>query len=196
MPHTVINKRWFDGQLAAREISQRKLAKMMDMDPSALSLMLSGKRKMTAAEASDVARLLGVSVEEVLRHAGIGVPSNMEKSVPVVGYIGERGLVRLGRVKGPQTAIAPPECKGCHALRVQNAGIMEGWLLFYRPADGVSLESVGRLCIVQLVEDDHQYALFVARGYEAGYYVLSDGQSGETQHVRLEKSAPVLWMKQ
>ena len=42
----------------------------MGLDPAAVSLMLRGKRKMSAAEAAEIARLLNVSVEEVLLHAG------------------------------------------------------------------------------------------------------------------------------
>jgi DNA-binding transcriptional regulator YdaS (Cro superfamily) len=192
-----VNRVWFVDRLASRNISQRKLAGLMDMDASAVSLMLSGKRKMSAQEAGDVARLLGVTVDEVLRHAGIAVPVNVEKSVPVVGYVDDRMEVRFGRAKGPQTSVAPPDCgKGCQALRVQAAGMMEGWLVFYFPTEGVSLEAVGRLCVVKVVGEDAQRLKLVARGYEAGYHVLSSLRGGEPLHVRLESAAPVVWLKQ
>jgi hypothetical protein len=192
-----VNKPWFVDRLAARHISQRKLAVMMDMDASAVSLMLNGKRKMSAQEASEVARLLGVTVEEVLRHAGIAVPVNTEKSVPVVGFVGSRMEIHFGRAKGPQTAVAPPDCaKGCHALRVQTPGFMEGWLAFYFPTEGVSLEAVGRLCVVRPVDEDTSYLKLVGRGYEAGYHVLTSMRGGEPLHVRLESAAPVVWLKQ
>lgn len=192
-----INKVWFVDRLAARKISQRKLAGLMDMDASAVSLMLNGKRKMSAQEAGEVARLLGVTVEEVLRHAGIHVPVNVEKSVPVVGYVGSRMEIHHGRAKGPQTAEAPPGCgKGCHALRVQAPGFMEGWLAFYFPTEGVSLEAVGRLCVLKSVDDETGYLKLVGRGYEAGYHVVTSMRGGEPLHVRLESAAPVVWLKQ
>lgn len=51
-------------------MSQRELARHMRMDAGAMSLMLRGKRKMTVAEATAIAKALGVSVEEVVARAG------------------------------------------------------------------------------------------------------------------------------
>ena len=42
----------------------------MNLDPAAVSLMLRGKRKMSASEAGEIAKLLGVAVDEVLMRAG------------------------------------------------------------------------------------------------------------------------------
>ena len=192
-----VDKAWFADRLAMRKISQRKLAGMMDMDASAMSLMLSGKRKMSAAEAGDVAKLLGVSVEEVMRHAGIAIAVNVEKSVPVVGYVNERMEVRMGRAKGPLTAAAPPDCgKGCQALRMQTGAWMDGWLVFYQPNAGVSLEAVGRLCVVRVVDEDRPLLKLVGRGYEPGWHVLSSLRGGEPRHARLESAAPIAWLRQ
>ncbi len=66
-----IDTRWFQDRLADRQVSQRKLASMLNLDPAAVSLMVRGKRKMSAAEAAEVARVLNVSVDEVLARAGI-----------------------------------------------------------------------------------------------------------------------------
>lgn len=68
-----VDTRWFQNRLADRRISQRKLATVLNLDPSAVSLMLRGKRQMSAAEAAEVSRVLDVDVEEVLRHAGISM---------------------------------------------------------------------------------------------------------------------------
>ena len=42
---------WFKQKLAERKLSQRQLAKLMGLDPAAVSLMLRGQRKMTNEEA-------------------------------------------------------------------------------------------------------------------------------------------------
>lgn len=65
-----IDTRWFKDRLADRRLSQRQLAKRMGLDPAAVSLMLRGMRKLSAAEAADLARQLGVSTDEVLARAG------------------------------------------------------------------------------------------------------------------------------
>lgn len=86
---TVVDTRWFQTRLADRKLSQRSLAKVLGLDPAAVSLMLRGKRKMTAEEAVEVSRVLGVDVEEVLRHAGIS-------------------LGTIAAVKGGPRSIEPP----------------------------------------------------------------------------------------
>jgi transcriptional regulator with XRE-family HTH domain len=65
-----IDTRWFQDRLADKRLSQRKLASMMNLDPAAVSLMFRGKRKMSAAEAAEIAKLIGVSPNEVLVRAG------------------------------------------------------------------------------------------------------------------------------
>lgn len=66
-----VDTRWFQNTLADKRLSQRGLAKHLKLDPAAVSLMIRGKRKMSAAEAAEVARFLNVGVEEVLGRAGV-----------------------------------------------------------------------------------------------------------------------------
>lgn len=72
---TAIDTRWFQDRLADKRLSQRKLASMMNLDPAAVSLMIRGKRKMSAAEAAEIAKFLGVEASEVLVKAGADAPS-------------------------------------------------------------------------------------------------------------------------
>lgn len=65
-----IDTRWFQDRLADKRLSQRQLAARLQLDPAAVSLMLRGRRKMSVAEAAEIASYLGVEVDEVLRHAG------------------------------------------------------------------------------------------------------------------------------
>ena len=68
--HTGIDTNWFKERLAAKQLSQRKLAFMMGLDAAAMSLMLRGKRKMSVNEAAVIAQHLGVSAQEVLIKTG------------------------------------------------------------------------------------------------------------------------------
>lgn len=93
-------------------------------------------------------------------------------------------------------AVAPPECsEDCQALRCQSGTALDGWLLFYQPMEGVSLEAVGRLCVVKNLEGDDLVRV-VNRGYELGFFVLTRLLGGETEHVMLRSAAPVTWMRQ
>lgn len=87
------NSAWFAAKLSDKGMSQRQLARLMGIDASAVSLMLRGRRKMDVKEAGEVARLLGVPVDEVLRHAGVAVPVDHHAPgrVPVLGWADSDG---------------------------------------------------------------------------------------------------------
>lgn len=53
---------WFKQKLADKRLSQTKLAALLDLDPAAVSLIMHGKRKLSAAEAAEVSRILNVDV--------------------------------------------------------------------------------------------------------------------------------------
>src|SRR5438270_9848922 len=61
---------WFQQALERAGASQADLARHLRLAPSAISRMLKGERQMKILEAVQVAAFLGVSQEEVLRHAG------------------------------------------------------------------------------------------------------------------------------
>jgi len=61
---------WFQQALERAGTSQADLARHLRLAPSAISRMLKGERQMKLLEAVQVAAFLGVSQEDVLRHAG------------------------------------------------------------------------------------------------------------------------------
>src|SRR5205807_10658666 len=61
---------WFLSQLDRAGLSQADLARHLRLAPSAVSRMMKGERQMKLLEAVQIAGFLGVSQEEVLRHAG------------------------------------------------------------------------------------------------------------------------------
>ncbi|CAB5144577.1 HTH_XRE domain containing protein [uncultured Caudovirales phage] len=85
---TKVDTRWFKNRIADRHMSQRKLAATVGMDPGALSLAFHGKRKLSADEVSELARILKVDAAEVLTRAGAGAPtvrSDVTKEPVVTG---------------------------------------------------------------------------------------------------------------
>ena len=61
---------WFQQALDRAGVSQADLARHLRLAPSAVSRMLKGERQMKLLEAVQVSAFLGVSQDEVLRHAG------------------------------------------------------------------------------------------------------------------------------
>ena len=60
---------WFQQALERAGLSQADLARHLQLAPSAISRMLKGDRQMKLLEAQQVAAFLGVSQDDVLRHA-------------------------------------------------------------------------------------------------------------------------------
>ncbi|MGV3548889.1 helix-turn-helix domain-containing protein [Rhizobium sp.] len=60
-----IDTAWFHQRLNERGASVRGLARFMGLDPSAVSRMLKGDRKMSADEQDQVSNFLGVNLEEI-----------------------------------------------------------------------------------------------------------------------------------
>ena len=63
---------WFHKALERVNATQADLARHLRLAPSAVSRMMKGERQMKLLEAVQIAGFLGVSQEEVLRHAGDG----------------------------------------------------------------------------------------------------------------------------
>lgn len=77
-----IDKDWFFNKLLQRERSLRGLARHMRIDPSAVSRMFSGERRMQMDEITKIASFLGVSASEVLLHAGVSLrPDDIRRDI-------------------------------------------------------------------------------------------------------------------
>lgn len=61
----MIDSEWFYRQLEKEGRSLRAMARALGLDPSAVSRMLKGERKMSADEQDGIADYLGVSLNEV-----------------------------------------------------------------------------------------------------------------------------------
>ena len=77
---------WFKEKLKDKKLSQRGLAKLLEIDPAAVSLMFRGQRKMTPHEAHQISVILGVPILEVMRHAGIDVTEDVRKA-PIAAHM-------------------------------------------------------------------------------------------------------------
>ncbi len=65
-----MNKPYFVERLKDLSISQRQLAKRLDLDPASVSYLLSGKRQLKAVEVKPLADILRVSPTDVLDNLG------------------------------------------------------------------------------------------------------------------------------
>jgi transcriptional regulator with XRE-family HTH domain len=191
-----MNTEWFRQLLAAKKLSQRKLAKLMELDPAAVSLMLRGQRKMTNEEAHQLSVILGVAITEVLRQAGIEVIDDVRR-VKVTGYVDKVSAVTLFPKRTHDKVVGPADCpEGTYALQVRNAqSPQDGWMLFISPSEDDPRSHLGQLCCVALSDGDHLIA-FVQRGYRSGTFNLVR-QSGEVLRTDADVTwaSRILWIK-
>lgn len=192
-----MNTEWFRQLLAAKKLSQRKLATLMELDPAAVSLMLRGQRKMTNAEAHQISIILGVTITEVLRQAGIEVIDDVRR-VKVTGYIDADAVVTLFPKRTHDKVIGPADCpEGTYALQMRTPGGMkDGWMLFISPAEDDPRAHLGQMCCVALENGEHLVA-HLQRGYRSGTFNII--RSSTAQAIRTDCSvvwaSRVLWIR-
>lgn len=209
---TKIDKQWFLDMMDAKEITQRKLAEYLDRHPSQVTLLLNGERAMKVDEAAALARILGVDIEDLMVHAGAMSSKEMAASArrknervetKVVGWLDDAGVVHKKGLAGPEFVPRPSGASAtCVALRVQNDGPMDGWVVYYTPVSGISPYAQGSVCVVETA-DSRSMLRRVKRGYGendfallpfTGFVASASGNGAEP--AKLRSAAVVSWIKQ
>jgi transcriptional regulator with XRE-family HTH domain len=196
-----VNEKWFRDRITDRGTSARQVAHQMGLDPAAMSLMLRGKRGMSPQEAADLSQILGVSYEDVLKHAGIALPTDSKKMVPVVGVVDDAGLVSA-TVSGPrrvERSVGTRDDMAALRIQVPNDPT-DGWTAFYVPSGRLEPDAVGRLAVVQARgKGAPRYLGVLQKGYERDKWSLVPLRVGvagaRVDGVAVEWAAPVLWIR-
>jgi transcriptional regulator with XRE-family HTH domain len=201
-----IDGNWFHNQLDDRGQSLRALARHLGKDASAVSRTFSGKRKMTMEEAAEIASFLGVSVTEVMHHAGITREGEgLGPKILLSAVIGEDGEVRSLPEPQPlpqavldkaQLSIGAGRNRRIIAAQVRaSTGALSIWddaVLLFAPTDGIEPGAIGALSICCLSGGKQILAkLDRARKTGEARVVSPDGGIGEAV---LTTATPVLVM--
>jgi plasmid maintenance system antidote protein VapI len=191
-----MNTEWFRQLLATRKLSQRGLAKLMELDPAAVSLMLRGQRRMTPDEAHQLSLILGVPITEVLRQAGIDVSDDVRR-VKVTGYIDGDAQVTLFPKRTHDRVVGPADCpEGTYALQKRTPNTpQDGWMYFVSPSEDDPRAHLGQLCCIALENGEH-LVCFLHRGYRTGTFNLirCNGVAQRTD-AGVVWASRVLWVK-
>lgn len=85
--------------------TQRDIARGLGLDPSAVTLLLAGKRQVLLSEVPVIARVLEVSKAEACRLLGVPVADDLVE-LQVVGRLdGDRTVKTAVRIYAPRTAV-------------------------------------------------------------------------------------------
>ena len=185
-----IDRAWFTNKLAALDMSQRELARRLNINSAAIVLSLQGKRNFSSSEITEIARLFNEPISEVMTRLGIDT-SRTERNKYSDGAILADGTIdRKARIKlRPMPSDALPamvyQTLRTHAQEVHN------WQLHYEPSNRVMPEAIGALCVVAMLDGPEMMRL-VSRGSKPGLFNLRNMFTGEDTHdVPLVSASPV-----
>jgi transcriptional regulator with XRE-family HTH domain len=191
-----VNTTWFKDRLAERDLSMRRLAKLLELDPSAVSLMLRGKRVMTADEANRISGLLTIPVTEVLAQAGIQIDDDA-RHLPIKAYVDARGVLTPLTSKNPRRIAAPRDVPANGlAIQIRAPELqMDGWVIFAGAFDLRVTALIDRLCVIEIQSDGHMVGT-LKRGYDdERFNLVPFTGAAVSANVAVKAAAPVLWIR-
>jgi transcriptional regulator with XRE-family HTH domain len=191
-----VNTKWFRERLAERDMSIRRLGKLMELDPSAVSLMLRGKRVMTAAEANQISGLLTIPVTEVLAQAGVPIEED-SRQLQVKAYVDARGVVHANKVKNARRVSVPRDVPANGVVvQVRAPEILtDGWLIIASGFDSRVEALLDRLCVVDIAGGGQTIGT-LRRGYDQDCYsVVPFVGNASVDNVSVKAVAAVLWIR-
>lgn len=194
----MINQEWFQDRLRQLKISQRQLAKRINIDPASVSYMLSGKRRMTMDEAKKIADIFLLPVTEVMRQAGIDVVDDVRK-VPIVGYVGPECAVTLLPHGTHDLVVAPADVpNGSFVIQMRDvSNPKDGWLHFVSGVQQQACQCLDKFCVVALSDGQLLYA-GIKRGYKQNLYnlILSCGSTQKVfENREIAWAARIVWIQ-
>ncbi len=193
---TGIDTTWFRDRLAERKLSMRRLATHLEIDPSAVSLMLRGLRKMSAEEANLISGLLTIPVTEVLARAGIPIEEDT-RSFPIRGYLDIDGVVHELKGTHLRHFTAPRDVPlGALVLQVRAPAVQQdGWIMVAGQFDARVQAMIDRLVVLEIAGGARRCG-YVKRGYDPGRVTVIPFPSGTAvEDVSAVAAAPVLWIR-
>jgi hypothetical protein len=189
------NVAWFKGKVADLQITQRAIARQMALDPSAVNLMLHGRRKMDVHEAAQLAQIFGVSLETLAEQAGIDINGPAGGRVPVVGWIDPGGYVHRRKLLGPKFVRRPEDLSpNAEAYRHQG-GTQDGWLVFTEGVDASAEDCADTFCLIK-EPDGRECLKYVRKGYGPGTFFRKDTPEGRKEEEGgIVSGRPIRWIK-
>lgn len=165
----------------------------MGLDAAAVSLMLRGRRELKLREAAEIAQLIGVPAEDVLKNAGLKIGSGGTR-LPILGTMDGSAEVHWSTGTGEVDAPCGVEACGAFQCRTQGTQLdyMDRWLLFVSGPlnSGVHADALERLSLVK-IRDGCTGIGQVRRGYQRGRWDVS-GPALLIRDVDLEYAAPIV----
>lgn len=181
-------EQWAKEAIDASGLSQAEISRRMtealgrSLDRAAINKVFKGKRKLSADEMVELARIAGVDLPEQLS----------VRTVPIVGYVSAGALAHYVDPGGELERVVAPEGSNNDTVAVEIRGdslgsIFDRWLVFYDEVRSpVTSDLIGRLCVVGLA-DERVLVKKIQRSKTPGlYHLISNTEAPITD-------AEVIW---
>lgn len=194
-----IDEQWFKDKLIEKKLSLRAVAKLMDLHPSTMSLMIRGMRQIHHDDAVKLGDILHVPVVEIFRRAGAPIKDE-QRSIKVRAYCDEEGDYRPIDDAIADKFIAPYDTPtNAYALQIRTGRKHDGWMLIVAGTKHPAEHCVGKMC-VYCMEDGTIHVGMMRRGYKEGTYNVTNEMCGNNrpnsyQNVKLAWCQEVIWIK-
>lgn len=194
-----IDTSWFHQTLAAKQLSQRGLAKLLGCNAASVNRLVNGKRALRFDEAERLAAYLGVAVSDVISRAGISVSDSGVNKSRLVGYIDGAGEAHIDWSSGADFVPTLPGLPSS-TVAVQYRTAMtpwesfDGWTVYVEPPDGRVEHALNRLSLVTF--DSNMTVIgFLRRGYKPGTYNVHNFGTGALDNINVRWATPVLLLR-
>lgn len=179
---------WIKEALAAKKMTQRELAEAIGVDPSTLSLLLAGKRRLTLDKAKGMAKALQISITDLAQATGFEMDTT--EALDIIGYIDGGGVVHITREPLGTTPCPYTPCDGHAALTMRTADsgmqMLNGWVAFTGPVQDASDTLLDRTVIAKVVDQPDPVLRLLRRGSFRGVYTLTDALHDPLYDQRVE----------
>jgi len=197
-----MDAKWFRERIAAMDLNQTRAGALVGLDRSQFSKVLGGTRELSPQEAADLAKVLAVPIDEILRRAGVVVARETKATVPVVGVADAHGAISA-KFDGPKRIERPYSGFGdLSAVRIEALhSPMDGWNAYFVPAIKIEPEAVGRLAVVSVKAGraGSKYMGVLERETGRGNWRVAalshGGEASVVDRLSVEWAAPVLWIQ-
>lgn len=155
--------------------------------------MLERNRVPSIDKFAKIAKVLDTTVSDLL-----GEQPDMQRLVPLMGYVGAGQAVYPIDDGGSEMVEAPPEAsESTVAVRIRGDSMLpafeDGWLLYYSrhlPPQ----EMINRRCVVQLA-DGRILVKTLRRGAVQDVWTLTSTNAADIEDVVVEWAAPIDWIR-
>lgn len=192
-----INRGFFIDRLADLGMTQRGLAKALDIDSGALSNMLHGRRKMMPAEAVKIAEVLKIQLDDVL--AAAGVVMTVPKGLRVHLCVDELSNVKVypGSDLGFEVS-NPGVPTDSLIVQVRNRlSPLDGWLMFFTGTPSSADVNLNHVCMVETAHGSSLVATLI-KGYRSNTYNLISFVGNDRpirEDIEINRVHPLLLIK-